>query len=418
MRFLLTLILCVPCFAGVSVKSGSFTANAGTGSQAVTGVGFQPALVIFRYNNKTADGSAAEAAIGFGACQSSSARFVGMSRASDASANSNTDRILSQARTLSVINSAATVVFDADCTSLDSDGFTINIATADGVQRIINYQAYGGTDITNVKIGSYTASGSSQGVTGVGFQPDMLFLYFANATTGTAAAFTSGFGITTTASSWAFSTSSQDNQASAVAKRYQRSGKSLAVLSSTGVLNTECTTSSFDADGFTEACPTQGSLLINYIAIKGGIWKAGAFNQSASTGAQAITGLGVVPKLLTLASYCSTTQATVQTNNRASIGAGTSSSARYVLWYGDTDAAATMITSQNLDRANIIKCGTEAGASPTFTEGVADLTSLDSVGGFTLNWSAADGTQREILYLALGDTAPSTGFVGRRMAIQ
>jgi hypothetical protein len=98
------------------------------------------------------------------------------------------------------------------------------------------------------------------------------------------------------------------------------------------------------------------------------------------------------------------TSAVVNQNVRKfSMGFGSSASARFNIWNG---ADGTNL-NQHLDSASIIKMLTPGAAGSPTTNAVADLVSFDA-DGFTLNWTTADATAREILYLAFGSTAVVT----------
>jgi len=377
------------------VATGNQTATFGSGNPC------RPKVVLFFYNNMTADGGTAGAAFGFGAAVSPTQRMAGFSNSADALNTSNTNRALSQTRAVVIINSSQTIVASADMVTLNTDGFTLNWDVVDANARIINYLAIGGTDVTNATVGSYTAAGSAQNVTGLGFQPDLVILYFTGPSTG--GSFTQTIGFATAVNSWSIATSSADASALASTFRLQRTGKSFHVLGSAGIANTECTTAMI-TDGFTQTCSTQGNLSTQYVAIKGGSYKLGSFSAPTSSGAGTITGVGFTPTALLLASYGATAFTTPQAHNRASWGAGTSSTNRWAIWHGDTNGPTVMVASQFLNRSAIFETRTEAGASPTALAS-ADLAGFSS-GAFTLNW-AADAVAREILYLAIRTTEPA-----------
>ena len=65
----------VEATSSMSVKVGSFAKRSGTGTQSVSGVGFQPKLVLFWMNDLTSDGNQCGGRYGFGAATSTSNRF-------------------------------------------------------------------------------------------------------------------------------------------------------------------------------------------------------------------------------------------------------------------------------------------------------------------------------------------------------
>ncbi|HKG77813.1 MAG TPA: hypothetical protein VKA78_00310, partial [Pyrinomonadaceae bacterium] len=107
-------------------KAGSFTGSGSTGNQAITGVGFQPKVVLFRYNMSTSTGSQSDSVIGFGVGISSSDR-----RTSGNYSNNNVSTSSNAAW-----NQDTYVIYTpsgssrAGFVSMDSDGFTINWVTS------------------------------------------------------------------------------------------------------------------------------------------------------------------------------------------------------------------------------------------------------------------------------------------------
>src|SRR5262245_23350603 len=107
----------------LSAKVGSFALNTSTGNQSVSGLGFQPKVVIFFYNSATSDSTNANARIGFGVGISSSDRRAiynvsidNQASSTNTAANQNTSCIYLGGNPI------------ADLVSLDSDGFTVNLS--------------------------------------------------------------------------------------------------------------------------------------------------------------------------------------------------------------------------------------------------------------------------------------------------
>ncbi len=70
----------------LSLDQGSFALNTSTGNQAVTGVGFEPKVILFYLVDATGDGSAASYAFGLGSAISSTERFALCGQGTDARA--------------------------------------------------------------------------------------------------------------------------------------------------------------------------------------------------------------------------------------------------------------------------------------------------------------------------------------------
>jgi hypothetical protein len=165
---------------GVLAKAGRLTQPTATGDQAITGLGFQPKLILFWMTGNTGDGSMANAQLSVGAATSSTNQWCFAGSAQDGSStglapvrhNSTT------AAAGAVAVGSASVLAEAQLKSLDADGFTLTWTTADSTARQVTYLALGGISLTNAYAGSYnlpTATGA-MAVTGVGFKPSGLLV--------------------------------------------------------------------------------------------------------------------------------------------------------------------------------------------------------------------------------------------------
>ena len=380
-------------------KAGSFTGSGSTGNQSITGVGFQPKVVLFRYNLQTSTGSAADSVIGFGVGVSSSDRRVSGDYSNNNLSTSTHD----------AWNQPTYCIYApsgnprADFVSLDSDGFTINWASASSM--IVQYLALGGDGLTNVKTGAASAKTTTgnQSYTGVGFQPTALIVFAGKFSTSPLDQSTNGSGL------FGFATSSsargmvawrnQNGSNPQVAKHRQSTQR---ILSTTTTF-TEADFVSFDSDGFTLNYTTAGGSadVFYYLALRGPQVKVSSFNQATSTGNQSLTGAGFTPKasIMVSANDVSANNDAAQAHARASFGWATGTSARASFWIGETDNVSPTVAYRNLDSTKLIKLMTES-ASPT-VNAAADHVSFDS-DGETINWSTADSTARQILVLWIG----------------
>ena len=394
-----------------SIKSGTLNVPGATGDQAITGVGFQPKAVLFYYTLQTSDGTAVDFQWGIGAMTATGTgnQWAVSANSADAAASSDNDSRTSNAACITYINASASTVLAATCVSLDSDGFTINWSVVtSGVD--VHWVAFGGADLTNAKAGTFNKSITTtvpvaQSVTGVGFQPEAILFCTtrqaqdAGNTTGTRF----GLGAAISSSSrWTNSYFGTGGSATMNTGYYQRTSLCLSILG-TNAVEAEADFTSMDADGFSVSWSTNDASArrIHYLAFNGGQYALGSFNQATSTGNQATTGVGFTPTGLFLTSVNQASATTVGDNLRHSIGFGVSSSDRRSIWGGDRDNVADAIADHDSDTTKIIKMMTEG--TPT-TDAAADLVTLDS-DGFTLNWTTADATARQILYMAFGSDA-------------
>ncbi len=390
----------------LDVRTGTFQMNTTTGNQAVTGVGFQPKIVLFfPAGENTASGITNDLRAGFGVGISSSARRsidTNSQTASAAGANVRSQTNTSCIRVFTD-NSTTVVLYAADFVSLDSDGFTINVTTAPASGFRVGYLALGGADLTNVATGQFqsaTATGN-QAVTGTGFQPDTILLFGINSATAPPNAATNtryGFGMARSSTQRGAMDFSADVSADpSNTSRVQRTDRALT----TGNGSAQYDLVSMDANGFTlNVNPAPGAgLYIHYVALKGGQFAVGNFNTATTTGNFGVTGTGFQPKAVLFTSFLNASSATAVDDAKYSVGVATSSTERFAVGGYDQDNQATTNSRHWLATDKMYK---NYNTSATNIEDI-DLVSMDS-NGFTLNQTTTDGTARQVNYLAIGDS--------------
>ena len=410
--FLIVLTLPSLAFADFQSYIGSFVQPTSTGNQSITGLGFKPKVVIFWWNAMTADGSAADATIGLGFAISSSSRqsVSGSYKNGGTVTNkqgSYRDRS-SVALNLIHNNGAGGVdsYGEADFVSNDVGGFTVNWTTVDqvnvGSQPIVNYLALGGSDITNQYTGAF-GSGSTT-VTGVGFKPDFLMFIYDDLQglppiTGNTGYQTAWSFIAGTSSQQTILGDSLDDVPN-TDDTFQ-SPYAMVVMNMNTIFGTS-SIASMNSDGFTFDGGSQR--YGQYLALKGGQYSVGSFNQPTSTGNQSITGFGFKPSATFLSSFNHVAaQDTNPTSWELSLGGAVSSSSRSSIFTGAGYNQNPTNSSQNLDRTNVLKMMVNSSTNPT-TNAVADFVSNDA-SGFTINWTTADATQRQVIYASFGANA-------------
>lgn len=245
------------CFAGDSFrgKVGTFNTATSTGVQAVSGVGFQPKAVFIGTNK-----SNTTTGIDF---TTTSRWSMGVMTASDQWA---TDTTANQAVPWTVwgaqettkamlrILDSTTYSLQAAYSSMDSDGFSVNINPAAGAAVIWGYVALGGS--INVKAGTFAqpSSTGAQAITGVGFTPSqILFGSASSATTGAQTQTRPSYGMAESASKrCAYGNTALLGSSPSTAGR--QLSESLCITHNTGTGATVVAAAdltSMDADGFT-----------------------------------------------------------------------------------------------------------------------------------------------------------------------
>jgi Tfp pilus assembly protein PilX/predicted membrane protein len=419
---------------GMSSKSGSFTKSTGgaPASQSITGIGFQPKAIIFFWTRQTAVGFAPQnsrvnVGIGF-ATGPANERAVSIT-ARDRRNNSDDGRRYSQSNAIIFLTNGGppALVAQAELTSLDLDGFTIRWTTNDANPYLIHYIALGG-DITNAFASTLnlTNVAGDQAVTGVGFQPDFVLFLWGYPNVGGAPGFDTnlpnaeiGLGFAKNATARATLVySGRDGSGPNTAKRWQqRTDSAILLLDATNPLNQDAIVDfvSMDPDGFTVTKsdpPVYNNTPIFFLALKGGRHQVGAFNQPATTGNQSITGVGFQPQQLMLASFNRIANPNITGGGALSYGAARYPTARGNVWFQDrSDNDPSDANSYTgLTGVMTLAYGTAVGSTDgnPAVRAQADFLSFDP-DGFTLNWTTADGTPRQILYWAIGQSVSTAG---------
>lgn len=130
---------------GLQAKAGAWNQRSGTGSQAVTGVGFQSAALLAMGWGLVADTNiAVDMGHSFGFATAASEEGCMWAGSDDAADPTACDSAISSSVTIQTRTpGTAALVAEAELTSLDSDGFTLNYTTADTTARQNLYLALG-----------------------------------------------------------------------------------------------------------------------------------------------------------------------------------------------------------------------------------------------------------------------------------
>lgn len=387
-------------------KAGTFAIPGSTGNQSVTGVGFQPKVVLFFFSPNSSDGASVDWQHLIGAGISSSSRRAFCTSSNDGAATTATSAFMRADGCIDQFADGALSVSlgRADFVSQDADGFTLNWVAAPGSGTIC-YLALGGDDLTNVFLGTIVTPGSTgeEAYTGVGFQPDCTLIFGNDVSTGRHLACL-GAAVSAT-ERWSIAWNSETGQATSRTMSMERSDLCLSMVFNEATL-VEADFVSHDADGFTlDFDKISGSRDYFVLCLKGGQYAAGVDTQKTSTGTKATTGVGFTPKGLLFASANMAAGTSVVQQQRLTIGGASGATSRWSVWSGDADNQADSICDNDLDTAACLKMLTEG--TPTL-DAEADLDSFDS-DGFTLDWGTADATAREFAYLAFGDAAAGGG---------
>ncbi len=395
----------------LAIATGVFDKKTSNGAQIITGVGFTPKVLMCWLSGATADDTWQDFLRGgFGAATSATNRYAAGMAAEEDLTTSNTQTTRSIVDVISIVSPAGVLEGEADLTSFDSDGFTLDWTNSNGTAYKIHYMALGGDEVEDAKIVSFVTSLSTgqQSVTGVGFRPDTIICFGntrINATDdvqhahgGLLLAMTDGLnhvGI----QNFLIDASSTEQHA----RTTDIDGFLEGTLNTPGEdLHSQFV--SMDDDGFTfdqiNASPSPGYRIFA-LCIKGVLTKVGSFNSEVSTtGDKAYTGVGIQPIGLLQFGTTQSVDDAVATRGIFSIGAA-----------DGINANATMMGAERGigDLACISKVGsivvidtTDPMATLATTE-EGTFTSFDT-DGFTIDWTVSDANAVRNMFMAFEKT--------------
>lgn len=287
--------------------------------------------------------------------------------------------------------------------SQDSGGFTVNFSTVTGSTIPIYYVALGGSAL-NVSVGTFdSGSGTgSQSITGLGFQPSTVFIgnALSNTTDGPTGTFMYYLGIGE--SSTERFVNGQEISSGSEQVGSQISTAIIRRWTTGPTVNGLADLTSLDSGGFTiNFSVNTAARRYGYMALGGIHAKAGIFNQNTSTGNQSITGMGFHPSVVIALSRGLVSSTTIDVSPQFTMGAAISSTARNVAsWSSNNSNGSTVSSGRNSSTSAFIQNLVAVNVSNPTVATTADFVSQDS-DGFTINWTTADATAREIIYWGL-----------------
>lgn len=388
-------------------KIGSFALNTSTGNQSITGVGFQPKVVLFFPTRVASDTSFAGSRWSFGAGVSSTLRAAASASSTDGvtttaarSAHGNDRCIIIRQSNVSAYE------VTADFVSQNTDGFTINILNAPASAYIVNYIALAGDDLQNATIGSFQTrvDVGQQSITGLGFSPDSVIMFDStlSSTGPNLSPFTGnrpsiGFASKTTQGSVSGYTS-HAVASTTTSRSYRRTRTDRSFT----ILNTSAGASlvSFDSDGFTLDFIEKSSTTathVYYVAMKGASVNVGEITGPSSTSTQIVDTPGSNPKAVIFLSGIKINEDLILSNYRTTLG-GASDSGQFNIINTDMDGGAATVATHALDRTVCYK--TDDGNSTVVFGG-------NKGGGFSLSWTKLNIEPDQLLYMSFGELTSS-----------
>lgn len=392
------------------VVTGTFAKSTTTGLQSVTGLGIRPTGLLLWTGGLASAGFADHVERVMGVSDGTNDGCTVMQTTGNTALFNDCDQSHTNTGVLRIISGVPATTAEASVDSLDPDGFTLNWTSNTGTASIIHYLAF--ANPIEAFCGTFdedSGAGTSKAVTGVGFEPDLVIFIGGHPNTLTLDDTRSGnefaFGMMNAAGEQ-FTVATTVLDGANEARRYQSTAECLRFFGDavTGI-DDALTFSSMDADGFTVGVsgPSADQRPVFFLALKGILNKIGAFNQATGTGTQATTGVGFAPQAVLFSSFCNVTSAGVPNDVKLSIGAADVDS-QSCMWDGHIRGSLNSQCGRNVRTTScILLASTNATVASSTIDAEAELSSLDA-DGWTLDWTTADATAREVCYLALAGT--------------
>ena len=390
-----------------------FNTGTATGSLPVTGVGFQPKAIIFLANVRAGTADAVGSSDHFrmmGFVESSTAERV-VSNAADDNVNPSNERRVQENDSCvrKQLNGSGTNDGEADFTSFDLDGFTLNRSTAFGVDMRVIALCFGGSIITNVAVNNFTTAGATgnQDITNVGFQPDVVFFLsnIRNAFATDAADSDLTFGVAVSASEeGVLASRGNDGDSTTQCRVYNFGAECLAeITTSNPTARAEFVT--FLSNGFRiNWIESNPAVIVSYLAIKGGDWSVSSVNTQTDTVTDIVaSGLGFQPSGAFMFGHnnAQSTQDASNTDDHTSFGAWDSPTSRAcVSVRNEHNIAAPTNVGTLIEHDEVYGAITDAGA----VSALMDIKSRDA-DGFTCIMDDADSSAKFVQYVAFGPFA-------------
>lgn len=291
-----------PASLDIKANVGTSTSPTSTGTKAVTGVGFEPKVVMPWGVLHTLDAVTTNAYLGLGALTGTSQSAISVSSLTGLT-TSNTDRRHGNTNAVTQLIDG-TVSEAAARSALGADGFTLNWTTAAAAANILNHICLGGDDL-EVSLTQHQMNGTNapqsfaHGLTGG--EPTALLFFSAinnNTPANTQAGLLSSIGC------WASSSQFSAANYADNAKTTTETRRSLVANSIWDFITTtslrRMAVSSVDAANVNCTYPATTSNIASYfwlLAIRGAKCQAGAFDCNGSTDPLTIACSGITPKL-------------------------------------------------------------------------------------------------------------------------
>lgn len=394
---------------GIFTKDNSGVADTVQG--VTVGAGVQPkALLLWTTNQTTHDYAATGMVFSFGMTSGGGTEVNHGMADTDAADPTDSDRWLTNTKSLRVENTAGTLQWEADV-AFTATGFNVTYTTHDTTAALVHYYAIYGDDITGVNLVSaqaLTAGGPTQDITGFGFSPRLAIFLTSPFDTASSVSSDSGsfaIGITNGTAQGAVSLVAEDDRATADTWSYMNTDCCVYRQNTgDGTTDAKAAFSAWLADGVRISWSTFPSIAsyIYVLGIRGGQHTIGSEGEATATGTDDVTVTGTPVGAL----FLSTTQAldaSPVSRIRFSLGASDGTNHGSV-WCGSDDgsaagnsavASSSTAVYQRFDNStsNVVQSAFDVNAFAADT--------------LTLEYSTAEANTSSFLYWTVASNAPA-----------
>ena len=395
----------------LSSKSGQFAAGTADTTTEVTGLGFIPKAIIFFAVDQLTAGSdfvAGSGGMAVGFTDGTNHRYSGWAGDNNV-ATSNTGTSYSTSKCIGIMNDGTPTVDNEATCAFDADGFTLTWNSTPGSAWLIGYWAVGGSDITNVNVGSVAMDTDlgAQSVTGPGFQPTIAFVMHSSATAaGTAAGAKFGFGVAVSSAkeaAVALNVADGATMSSTVNSECRFSSANTIMGLANPAIELAADFTQFTANGFdinfSDASPS--AYLFSYLVIKGGQWDCGTSATPASATTQSVASMSFQPTTMGIFGSEPTAVDSNTGGAKTAIGAAVSTSTETSCVAQHTDVINTTMSRGN-ENAKILSLGSTIEA---------DFTSFNS-NGWTITWAVNPASRLTMWWAGADNAAAPSGWGG------
>lgn len=288
----------------IIAKVGTSTSPTTTGNKAVTGVGFQPKVVMPFGTNALLNGPNSQAVFGWGAMTSAAQAAMSIVSADSVTTSQTFRRHTNTSSVSQTTLDGAGRAVEASRNSLDSNGFTLNWSTVLADARMWNHICLGGADL-EVSLTQYQFDGSgtesySHGLSG---PPTGLFVFTTwddTAPPNTASSIIPSIGMWSSSGQFCANIYSLTNNTTTNTRRGLRNDCIAAINNISSVYTNTMAVSSVDAINVNCTYPISTPTIPRYfwmLAIRGAKCQTGTFDHNGSLSPLTINTTGITPKL-------------------------------------------------------------------------------------------------------------------------